>query len=122
MKILKYIMITLVAISTMATSVSCQKTEGELLMMTVASRTGMSAIILGGRQEILWVKYGEYPGWQAMGINSIEGFEYVPGYEYVIMVMAIPVENPPADGDSIRYQYLSTVSKTIKESVGLPDE
>lgn len=122
MKILKYIMITLVAISAMATSVSCQKNEGEMVMMTVASRTGTNTMMFGGQEEILWVKYGEYPGWQAMGINSIEGFEYVPGYEYVIMVMAIPVENPPADGDSIRYQYLSTVSKTIKESEGLPDE
>ena len=52
--------------------------------------------------------------------SQIEGFSYEPGYEYVLQVRKEKIDNPPADGSSIRYRLVKVVSKTQKESEGLP--
>lgn len=43
--------------------------------------------------------------------DSIEGFNYEPGFVYGLVVKKTGVENPPADGSSIKYQLISIVSK-----------
>lgn len=43
--------------------------------------------------------------------GNIEGFEYEPGYNYELQVNQIPVENPPADGSSIRWTLIEVVEK-----------
>ncbi|MGM5632054.1 DUF4377 domain-containing protein [Apibacter raozihei] len=70
-------------------------------------------------QKCLLVKKGNTPNWEYM-YSSIEGFDYVPGYEYVLKVNEIPVENTPADASSIRYVLIKEVSKTQKNSENLP--
>ncbi|MBK5192246.1 MAG: DUF4377 domain-containing protein [Flavobacteriaceae bacterium] len=35
--------------------------------------------------------------------NTIEGFDYQPGYIYDIKVVVEQVDNPPADGSSLKY-------------------
>ncbi|MCJ7756678.1 MAG: DUF4377 domain-containing protein, partial [Gillisia sp.] len=35
--------------------------------------------------------------------NTIEGFDYQPGYIYDIKVLVEQVDNPPADGSSLKY-------------------
>jgi hypothetical protein len=35
--------------------------------------------------------------------DAIEGFDYEPGFRYLITVRARSVRNPPADGSSVRY-------------------
>jgi len=52
--------------------------------------------------------------------NNIDGFNYEPGYEYVIKVKVTKVENPPMDASSLKYTLVKEVSKTKKESEGLP--
>ncbi|MCZ7672694.1 MAG: DUF4377 domain-containing protein [Chloroflexi bacterium] len=44
--------------------------------------------------------------------NPIVGFTFEPGYEYELKVMVETVENPPADGSSLRYTLVEVVSKT----------
>ncbi|SEW09523.1 protein of unknown function [Chryseobacterium wanjuense] len=46
--------------------------------------------------------------------SNIEGFTYEPGYEYVLQVKTEKIENPPADGSSIKYTLVKQVSKTKK--------
>lgn len=46
--------------------------------------------------------------------SNIEGFTYEPGYEYVLKVKTEKIENPPADGSSIKYTLVKQVSKTKK--------
>ncbi len=48
--------------------------------------------------------------------DSIEGFTYEPGYEYELRVRVETVENPPADGSSLRYILIEEVSKTPVET------
>ncbi|MCB8984580.1 MAG: META domain-containing protein [Ardenticatenaceae bacterium] len=44
--------------------------------------------------------------------GQIEGFTFEPGYEYELQVRAESVENPPADGSSIKYTLIDVVSQT----------
>ncbi len=44
--------------------------------------------------------------------QPIEGFDYEEGYEYEIVVKEEKVENPPADGSSVKYSLVEVVSKT----------
>ena len=43
--------------------------------------------------------------------DSIEGFNFEEGYVYELLVETFEVENPPADGSSIRYELVEIVSK-----------
>jgi heat shock protein HslJ len=49
--------------------------------------------------------------WQLF-YNEIEGFEWEPGYTYELRVAVHQVENPPADGSSLRYELIEVVDKT----------
>lgn len=54
--------------------------------------------------------------------DQIEGFEYEPGYEYELRVLVEPVENPPADGSSLRYSLVEEVNRTpVTEEATMPD-
>jgi len=41
--------------------------------------------------------------------TQIEGFEFIPGTNYVIDVVIEEIDNPPADGSSLRYTLLEVV-------------
>ncbi len=53
--------------------------------------------------------------------DGIEGFSYEAGYEYVLQVREEAVENPPADGSSIRTILIKQISKTQKTSEKMPE-
>lgn len=44
-------------------------------------------------------------------VDSIEGFSYEPGFIYDLQVKKIPIENPPMDGSSIKYELVKVISK-----------
>ncbi len=44
--------------------------------------------------------------------NQIQGFEYVPGYEYELLVNVEDVANPPAGGSSLKYTLIEEVGAT----------
>ena len=44
--------------------------------------------------------------------NQIEGFDYIPGYEYELLVNVEEVANPPAGGSSLKYTLIEEVSAT----------
>ncbi|MFY0607047.1 MAG: DUF4377 domain-containing protein [Cyclobacteriaceae bacterium] len=44
--------------------------------------------------------------------NSIEGFDYEPGFIYDLKIKKTTIENPPADGSSILYELVKIQSKT----------
>jgi hypothetical protein len=46
--------------------------------------------------------------------SNIEGFTYEPGFEYILKVKTEKIENPPADGSSIKYILVRQISKTKK--------
>ncbi|MCC8133465.1 MAG: DUF4377 domain-containing protein [Tannerellaceae bacterium] len=70
-------------------------------------------------QQCLLVKSGEETEWTFL-YGGIEGFDYQPGYEYVLKVQVQEVENPVADQSSIRYILIKVISKEKKTSENLP--
>ncbi|MEN9919126.1 MAG: hypothetical protein RL662_1562 [Bacteroidota bacterium] len=48
--------------------------------------------------------------------DEIEGFNYEPGYEYVLQVEKRNIPNPPADRSSFQYVLVKEISKTAKQS------
>ncbi|MFZ2489117.1 MAG: DUF4377 domain-containing protein, partial [Anaerolineae bacterium] len=58
---------------------------------------------------------GEY----TLFYDSIEGFTYEPGYEYVLSVTREDVPNPPADASAFRYTLVEVTSKTAVENATL---
>ena len=64
-----------------------------------------------GGQKCLMVKENPEADYQYFH-QPIEGFDYEEGYEYEIVVNVEKVENPPADGSSLKYTLVEIVSKT----------
>lgn len=50
--------------------------------------------------------------WKAYPVGFIEGFEFEPGYLYVLKVEMIHLANPPMDSPNIQLKLLSIISKT----------
>ncbi|MBN2043900.1 MAG: DUF4377 domain-containing protein [Anaerolineales bacterium] len=63
-----------------------------------------------GPQKCMQVKFGNDEDWQFF-YTQIEGFEYQPGYRYSLLVKQVEVENPPADGSSLRYVLVEVISQ-----------
>lgn len=70
-------------------------------------------------QQCLLVKIGNDTEWTYF-YSNIEGFDYEPGYEYVLEVKQEKVENPAMDSSSIKYRLVKEISKTAKVSDNLP--
>ena len=61
-------------------------------------------------QECLLVKERAQDEWQYF-YDEIAGFDYQPGYSYVIQVAWREVEDPPTDGSSRAYRLLRVITK-----------
>ena len=60
--------------------------------------------------ECYQVKETPESEWQLF-YSEIEGFTWEPGYTYELRVAVHTVENPPADGSSLRYELIEVVDK-----------
>ncbi len=63
-----------------------------------------------GPQSCMLVKESPEDEWTYF-YDQIEGFDYVPGYTYELIVTEIKVKNPAADASSLRYQLKKLISK-----------
>lgn len=97
---------------------SCSNNK-DTVKMTIASetRTAMGAAPM----EVMLVKEGDASEWLYF-YSNIEGFDYEPGYEYVLEVKKENIEGPlPADASSIKYTLVKEISKTKTTSANLPE-
>ena len=65
-------------------------------------------------QKCLVVKEKGTSDWELF-YDTIDGFNYEEGYNYVLDIMVETVDNPPADGSSIKYSLVKIISKTKDE-------
>jgi heat shock protein HslJ len=63
-----------------------------------------------GPQKCMQVKFNSEEEWTFF-YDQIEGFTYEEGFSYELLVTVSEVENPPADGSSLRYTLVDVVSK-----------
>lgn len=89
----------------------------ETTLETVTLRVNSHTVQCTGEMEgeCLLVQEGDAIGtedWQYLYYrDSIEGFEYEPGFVYDLLVRKIPVKDPPMDASSIRYELVRILSK-----------
>ncbi|MDH3203353.1 MAG: DUF4377 domain-containing protein [Nitrosopumilus sp.] len=76
-----------------------------------------------GPQKCMMVKESADSDWMNF-YNKIQGFEFVPGYEYKLRVNVSEVKNPPADASSLKYDLVEVVSKNqiVKNTRHIPYE
>jgi hypothetical protein len=74
-----------------------------------------------GAQKCLLVKEDQFDPWQLF-YGRIEGFDYVEGYAYELRVVEEEIENPPADGSSIRIKLVEVIGRhdSMAAPVGKP--
>ncbi|WP_295940482.1 DUF4377 domain-containing protein [uncultured Alistipes sp.] len=92
-------------------------TADTALKVIVASETADCVGV--APQKCLLIKEKNADDW-TFWYSGIEGFDYEPGYEYVLEIRKVAVDNPPADASSLRYVLVKVVSKEKKTSEGMP--
>ena len=82
--------------------------DGELLALHVAAQT----VSCQGEaiQQCYLVRQNSREEWGNF-YAPIEGLEYEPGYEYKILVLRMPLANPPMDGADSAYRLIRILSK-----------
>lgn len=99
------------------------------------SEDDVETVIIASEQRMYYVGFGEtmVPFYMAKRTDNdkweyytsfIEGFDYVPGNEYVIKVRInrIPIEDLLPDQESESYSLLQVLSAEEKQSENLPAE
>lgn len=71
----------------------------EKIILVAATRVPCQGV---APMQCLQVRERADQPWQLV-YSGIEGFEFHPGTEYRLRISEIPVDNPPADGSSIRW-------------------
>ena len=84
-----------------------EKTSEELTLFVAAEKIECVGV---APMECLQVRFGE-DGETQLFYQGIDGFIFVPGYEYELRVLRTEVENPPADGSSLAYTLLEIVNQ-----------
>lgn len=96
--------------------VSCKNSAGTE-KLTVASEQGDCMGV--APMKCLLVKKDGQTDWEFF-YSGIDGFNYEPGYEYVLEVKVDKIENPAADQSSLKYTFVKELSKILKTSENLP--
>jgi hypothetical protein len=87
----------------------CSKEKFEKATWTISSQLGVCTGI-GQPFPCMQIKEEGSTDWKNFG-QSIEGFTYEAGVEYVVEVKIYNIENPPADASSKRYVLIRIISK-----------
>ncbi len=110
----KVILACLVIIPIIFASCAQTKTEKITIASAQADCTGVAPM------KCLLVKMEGSTEWTFL-YEGIEGFNYQPGYEYVLEVERIEREQPAADQATVYYKLVKEISKEQKKSEGLDE-
>jgi uncharacterized membrane protein len=69
-------------------------------------------------QKCYLIKSTQYEDWR-FWYSEIEGFDFEEGYAYELLVREVPVEDPPADGSSVKLELVEVLLKV--EAFERPD-
>jgi len=106
------IIITLISLASLAVVLSsCARGAQPAVEKTVYVGPEMIDCVGVAPQKCLLVKENPQDEYR-MFYDTIEGFEFEPGYVYELVVMEGVVENPPADASAIKWTLVEVVSKT----------
>lgn len=98
----------LVVISAVFLMFSCSTSPKNIIWYVANSKADCNGV---APQECLQIKEEGQKSW-AFFYDQIDGFDYEDGFYYKIKVEASEVENPPADGSSLRYKLVEILEKS----------
>jgi Domain of unknown function (DUF4377) len=88
----------------------CNNTNSRVIDIYVAEQTvPCTAGVL--QKNCLRVREGDPAAPLNVFYESIQGFNYEPGYRYHLRVERVPVKNPPQDASSMSYRLVAVVDK-----------
>lgn len=93
------------------------ESNGEIVRLTIASQRGNCAG--SAAQKCLMVKTDNSQQWTFL-YYGIQNFKYEEGSEYVIDVRKERTTPTVTNTSSFRYVFVKEISKTLKQSEGLP--
>ncbi len=97
---------------------ACNNNKDYTETFIVASREGDCVGV--APQKCLLIKKDGHSDWEFF-YGPIKGFDYREGYEYVIRVRKDILDDAPADRSSFEYTLVKVISKTRKDSEGIPE-
>lgn len=83
----------------------------QTLVIAAATRPSTAGV---QKKDCMQVKFDKEGGEWELFYDTIEGFNYEPGYEYELVVKSERVDNPPADAPGIKYTLVKEVSRLKK--------
>ncbi len=83
---------------------SCQKTKKIYIASALADCQGEAP------QKCMHYKENPTDDWNYF-YDTIEGFDYEEGHQYLVEVAVTEIENPPADASSLKYTLVKILSK-----------
>lgn len=105
--------IVLAAISLMILTSAVGKDHEVETVMTVASEKVKCVGV--GQTECLVVRYGDSASWELFA-GEIEGFRFEPGYECILKVRKVYLDNPPADAPAVKTMLVEKLSMQARKS------
>lgn len=108
---------TIVSLFAAAVFLTSCGSSGKTEKLTIASEQGDCVGV--APMKCFLVKRDGQKNWEFF-YNNIEGFNYEPGYEYVVEVKVEEVERPAADQSTLKYILVKEISKEQKTSDNLP--
>lgn len=87
----------------------------EKVTIYVSAETGTYYDLFDDKRERpmegMKIRYSPEERWECVPLQTIQGFEYEKGYEYVLLVKRTTLANPPADGSMYTFELLRVISK-----------
>lgn len=94
---------------------SCSDDDEDILMWIASEKTMGFDPVSTNEYPMLRYKLRESDSWMLLG-ESIAGFDYEEGYEYIILVKMEKIKNSVPDLSGEQYTLIEIISKTKKES------
>ena len=97
------------------------------IMMSVSHETGITYDLFDTNAEypiecMLVKEEGGDGKWQPLMFGAIEGFTYVKGHSYELLVRKTILANPPADGSNCRYKLIKILDDRVVTEPETPEE
>ncbi|ASZ10461.1 DUF4377 domain-containing protein [Chitinophaga pendula] len=98
-----------IALATVLLANTCNSGKG--LQETLLIKENKVPCTGVGPMECMQVRHEQDSTW-TLFYDSIEGFDFEPGYTYKLRVAVTKVDNPPADASALRYKLVKVLEKT----------
>lgn len=89
------------------------KDKIEEVTMYISHQTGKYYGMLSSPIEGMLIKEEGWQDWESRPFQEINGFEYVKGHKYTLLVEKTTLSNPPMDAYNVKYKLISIMEQRL---------